>query len=177
MESEPENGMERSSSPGFSQENRGEHHSGSTSWGVGPGPFSLTYGPGQSIGTAPDSAQGEESQVVHEPAESDYVRRLPDWARRFLRESGTQGRTLGEREMGVARNIVSSLTEPEETVEWTAPNYRPPAPMAYREQKKESVPKVQQEMRISEGELQRAADRVYHIIEERIRQERRRLGL
>ena len=177
MESEPENGMERSSSPGFSQENRGEHHSGSTSWGVGPGPFSLTYGPGQSIGTAPDSAQGEESQVVHEPAESDYVRRLPDWARRFLRESGTQGRTLGEREMGVARNIVSSLTEPEETVEWTAPNYQPPAPMAYREQKKESVPKVQQEMRISEGELQRAADRVYHIIEERIRQERRRLGL
>ena len=31
--------------------------------------------------------------------------------------------------------------------------------------------------RLSEGELQRAADKIYRIIEDRIRQERRRLGL
>ena len=101
---------------------------------------------------------------------------LPDWARRFLRESGGQG---GQSHMGTARDI-SALPRPaqgEETVQWTAPGYRPPAPITYREKNREAETRQAAAPRLSEGELQRAADKIYRIIEDRIRQERRRLGL
>ena len=72
---------------------------------------------------------------------------------------------------------IASLPEQEETVQWTAPNYRPPAaPLAYREKKEDGRPKGEPEPHISDAELQRTADRVYRMIEDRIRRERRRLG-
>ena len=82
--------------------------------------------------------------------------------------------------MGTARNIASLPSQGEgDAVQWTAPNYRPPAaPMTYREKPgREERQAGQQAPRISEAELQRTADRVYRIIEDRIRRERRRLGL
>lgn len=81
--------------------------------------------------------------------------------------------------MGVARDI-ATLTPPvpEDTVQWTAPNYRPPeAPVALREKAQPTKPSPAQEIRISEAEIQRTADRVYQMLEDRIRRERRRLGL
>ena len=65
----------------------------------------------------------------------------------------------------------------EETVRWTAPGYQPPAPITYREKNREAETRQAAAPRLSEGELQRAADKIYRIIEDRIRQERRRLGL
>ena len=138
----------------------------------GPAPVELTYSQSQPR-VEPPQIQGAPGQA-QAPVESDYVRSLPDWARRFLRESGGQG--PAEREMGVARSI-ASLPEQEETVQWTAPNYRPPAaPLAYREKKEDGRPKGEPEPHISDAELQRTADRVYRMIEDRIRRERRRLG-
>ena len=79
--------------------------------------------------------------------------------------------------MGVAREI-AVLPQPEEQVQWTAPNYHPPeASVVYREKEKSVQPPSRREFQISETELQRTADRVYRMIEERIRRERRRLGL
>ena len=51
-----------------------------------------------------------------------------------------------------------------------------PAP-SRRETGREERQAGQQAPRISEAELQRTADRVYRMIEDRIRRERRRLGL
>ena len=139
-----------------------------------PEPLELSYGPVPAGAAPPDPAQtaGESAS----PAESAYVKSLPDWARRFLRE----GEAQSVQSMGTARNIASLPAQGEgDTVQWTAPNYRPPAaPMTYREKPgREERQAGQQAPRISEAELQRTADRVYRMIEDRIRRERRRLGL
>ena len=128
-----------------------------------PEPVSLTYGPARQTG---ESARPQAE-------ESEYVRSLPDWARRFLREGAS-----GPRTMGVARDIASLPRETEEdTVQWTAPAYRPPeAPITHREKGKEDRARRSGEVRISDAEIQRTADKVYRMIEERIRRERRRLG-
>lgn len=139
-----------------------------------PEPLELSYGPVPAGAAPPDPAQtaGESAS----PAESAYVKSLPDWARRFLREGAAQS----GQSMGTARNIASLPSQGEgDAVQWTAPNYRPPAaPMTYREKPgREERQAGQQAPRISEAELQRTADRVYRMIEDRIRRERRRLGL
>lgn len=139
-----------------------------------PEPLELAYGPVPAGAAPPDPAQtaGESAS----PAESAYVKSLPDWARRFLREGAAQS----SQSMGTARNIASLPSQGEgDAVQWTAPNYRPPAaPMTYREKPgREERQAGQQAPHISEAELQRTADRVYRMIEDRIRRERRRLGL
>ena len=142
--------------------------------GRGAEPVELTYGP--AAPAAEPAGAPKQPPAVHAAEESEYVRSLPDWARRFLRESGGQG---GQSHMGTARDI-SALPRPaqgEETVRWTAPGSRPPAPITYREKNREAETRQAAAPRLSEGELQRAADKIYRIIEDRIRQERRRLGL
>ena len=142
--------------------------------GRGAEPVELTYGP--AAPAAEPAGAPKQPPAVHAAEESEYVQSLPDWARRFLRESGGQG---GQSHMGTARDIsaLPRLTQGEETVRWTAPGYRPPAPITYREKNREAETRQAAAPRLSEGELQRAADKIYRIIEDRIRQERRRLGL
>ena len=111
--------------------------------------------------------------------DSEYVRSLPDWAQRFLREGAPQTVAAAAAQMGTARNI-AALPQPEKggSFEWTAPNYQAPAPMTYRERpQRQEQTQAQQSIRISDAEIRRTADRVYQIIEDRIRRERRRLGL
>ena len=135
-------------------------------------PVALTYGPVQSTTGSATPHQPEEASRT-EMEESDFVRSLPEWARSFLKKGGAAQQT-----MGVVRDI--AVSQPQETadqIQWTAPNYRPPATMAYREKPREEQPRESRPARISETELQRTADRVYRILEERIRRERRRLGL
>lgn len=141
-----------------------------------PEPVTLTYGPTQPAPepSAPPPAEGPAQARI---PESDYVRSLPDWARRFLQTGGADSQV--SRTMGVARDI-ASLPQPEagDTVEWTAPGYHPPqAPITYREKSREKQPREVREVRITDAEIQRTADQVYRIIEDRIRRERRRLGL
>ena len=135
----------------------------------GPGPVKLTYSQAQKDALPSQSEAGRPQPAM----ESEYVRSLPDWAQKFLRESS--GQSLAEREMVVAQKI-ASLPPQEEQVQWTAPNYRPPATIAYREKAEKTLPRSQPEPGISDAELQRTADRVYRMIEDRIRRERRRLG-
>ena len=140
-----------------------------------PDPVTLTYGPAQPA-SGPSAPPAEGSTQTQIP-ESDYVRSLPDWARRFLKTG--EANSPVTRSMGVARDI-ASLPQPAtgDTVEWTAPGYQPPqAPIAHRETHREDRPREIREVRIPDAEIQRTADRVYRIIEDRIRRERRRLGL
>ena len=132
-------------------------------------PVELTYGPSQQ---PEEQAPAQATKKADSQGESDYVRNLPDWARRFLKESWSGH--AGTQEMSVARNI-STQQGGEETVQWTAPNYRPAPPMDHREKRQEE-PKRPQQVHISEAEIQRTADRVYRILEDRIREERIRLG-
>ncbi len=133
-------------------------------------PVPLTYGPTAALA---NQTPPPEPQSHSAPEESEFVRSLPDWARRFLRENaaGTEPQS-----MGVARNISALPEQPGEQIQWTAPNYQPTEPLAHREKQLEEPPRQAQPVRISEAEIQRTADRVYRMIEERIREDRIRLG-
>lgn len=138
-------------------------------------PLSLTYGPAQGNPSPPPPEPQPGGEPLQEE-ESEFVRSLPDWARRFLKQSRSPS---APHTMGVARDI-ATVPPPQqaENVQWTSPNYRPlQATITHREKKQEEGPKAAQEVHISEAEIQRTADRVYRIIEDRIRRERRRLGL
>ena len=140
---------------------------------AGPEPVELLYGPANQ-GSEQSRFRTEEARQT--PTESDYVRSLPDWARRFLMEGG--GPPAAPREMGVARSIAALPAGEEAEVQWTAPSYRPPsANLSYREKRREEPLTPVPESPVSDTELQRTADKVYRMIEERIRRERRRLGL
>ena len=134
-------------------------------------PVELAYGPSQPAAEQPPVQPGQ-SAGGQRQEESDYVRSLPDWARNFLRESWASP----PQEMGVARNISTQPVAQEETIQWTAPNYQPAPQLTHREKQQEERPQKPQQVHLSEAEIQRAADKVYRIIEDRIREERIRFG-
>ena len=139
---------------------------------AGQQPLELTYSPGQqAVSQVQPPVQ---AQALQPPEESDSVRSLPDWARRFLRDSWTAAPAA--QEIGVARQIATLPEQSTEMVEWSAPNYKPNVPLEHREKRKEERPQKPQQIYLSEAEIQRAADRVYRILEDRIREERIRLG-
>lgn len=114
--------------------------------------------------------QAEEGKQL--PEESEYVRQLPDWARKFLRQGAGSGTGASPAAMAAPASQPSS---PAEKIHWTAPAYAPTAPIAYKESS--APPKSASAPAISDSDLTRAADQVYQMIEDRIRRERRRLGL
>ena len=139
---------------------------------AGQQPLELTYSPGQQAASqVPLPVQPQAPQL---PEESDYVRSLPDWARRFLRDSWTAAPAA--QEIGVAKQIATLPEQSTEMMEWSAPSYKPNVPLEHREKRKEERPQKPQQIHLSEAEIQRAADRVYRILEDRIREERIRLG-
>ena len=139
----------------------------------GPEPLALDYGPAAGAAGGGEPGRGG-GPVQPRPGESDYLRSLPDWAQRFLRSGPAE--TPAGRSMGVARDI-ASLPRQGDTVAWTAPDYRPPqAATVHREKGGGEGPQTRQEVRVSDAEIQRTADKVYRMIEERLRRERRRLG-
>ena len=139
---------------------------------AGQQPLELTYSPGQqAVSQVQPPVQ---AQAPQPPEESDSVRSLPDWARCFLRDSWTAAPAA--QEIGVARQIATLPEQSTEMVEWSAPNYKPNVPLEHREKRKEERPQKPQQIHLSEAEIQRAADRVYRILEDRIREERIRLG-
>ena len=139
---------------------------------AGQQPLELTYSLGQqAVSQVQPPVQ---AQAPQPPEESDSVRSLPDWARRFLRDSWTAAPAA--QEIGVARQIATLPEQSTEMVEWSAPNYKPNVPLEHREKRKEERPQKPQQIHLSEAEIQRAADRVYRILEDRIREERIRLG-
>ena len=139
---------------------------------AGQQPLELTYSPGQQA--ANQVLPPVQPQAPQLPEESDYVRSLPDWARRFLRDSWTAAPAA--QEIGVAKQIATLPEQSTEMMEWSAPSYKPNVPLEHREKRKEERPQKPQQIHLSEAEIQRAADRVYRILEDRIREERIRLG-
>ena len=107
---------------------------------------------------------------------SDDARVLPDWARRFLLDGGPQGLTGAPGKTGPAKGAAAPpVATPREVISRTAPDYRPPSSIAFKERREPQ--QTPQNIRISDAEIRRTAEKVYRIIEERIRRERRRLGL
>ena len=108
---------------------------------------------------------------------SDYVRSLPEWAQRFLQQpSETGGAAVQTAQHSAAGR--KAAAPPAGQIEWTAPNAAPQgAHIVFRDAVK---PKEQQTapqpVRLSDGELRRAADKVYRMIEDRLRKELRRSG-
>lgn len=153
-------------------------------------PLELEYGTqAQSPDASPAVPAARGQTTAGGLADSDYIRSLPDWARRFLQEGAPQTREEAVQRMGTAqrletgqamasaRNIAALSFPAGEAFEWTAPDYRAPAPVEYRERPQRKEQSQPQSAYISDAEIQRTADRVYQIIEERIRRERHRMGL
>lgn len=144
-----------------------------------PEQVELSYLPQQ-----PGAEQPQSAPPPAQPAmDSEYVRSLPGWAQNFLKEGRPGAETSGSgTQMGVARSIATlpTGTAQQEQVTWTAPQAnqanRRPAEITYK-QKEEPQDQTAQTGRMSDSELRRTADKVYQMIEERIRRERRRLGL
>ncbi|MCC8157037.1 MAG: hypothetical protein LIO54_07155 [Oscillospiraceae bacterium] len=143
---------------------------------IWPEQVELSYLPGQQI--KEQVQQG--TQVSAASMDSEYVRSLPTWAQNFLKgnAAGTEQTVTGAA-MGVARDIsaLPGAACGQEQIAWTAPqvNHRP-AEITY--QKKEAPQaSAAPPARMSDSELRHTADKVYQMIEERIRRERRRLGL
>lgn len=122
-----------------------------------------------------EAAPAEEAEPGN--ADSGYFGSLPEWAQRFLRE--------GPGDTGVLRKFTAREAPLPETrpgptagtVEWTSPSLgRLPADTQLKELRPPDY-KEPESTRISDAELRRTADKVYRMIEDRIRRERRRLGL
>ena len=107
-----------------------------------------------------------------DPAES-----LPAWARELLEQNGA-GDTVRQ------TVLPSGTAVPPRQITWTAPGAGTaprnrttagPADLAFREPREREEDDDQQQL-ISDAEIERTADRVYRIIEERLRRELRRSG-
>lgn len=102
---------------------------------------------------------------------------LPDWAQRFLQQPM---QPVSAAQQGSAMQYpaaVGAQPPAAQQIEWTAPNALPSsASIVYAEHKPQPAQSPQQAARLSDSELHRAADKVYRIIEERLRKELRRSG-
>jgi cell division protein YceG involved in septum cleavage len=146
----------------------------------------LSYAPTARLADAP-----RYTGASAEPSD-DNLGALPSWARDFIRESaGKQGGTAqistaaSRRDMTALADIALSSSARQEApdardddmVVWTAPGVaKTPPPVILKPNGGRSEAKAAAPPRISDAEIQRMADKVYGIIENRVTLERRRLG-
>lgn len=91
---------------------------------------------------------------------------LPEWGTRFLDLTAQSSNKRG---------FMQAQTAKTGQIEWTAPQaVRRPAHMVYREDRE--TQRTAPPPMLSEGELRRTADKVYRMIQERLRRELRRSG-
>ena len=112
-------------------------------------------------------------------AKDENIDRLPSWAQELLEQSGV---TDAVQQKAVFSNA-SGTSPSARQISWTAPamsnplqnrSISGPADLSYKEQRESEETPYQP--RISDAELQRTADKVYRMIEERLRRELRRSG-
>ncbi len=145
----------------------------------------------------------EAAQPGQEPADrlkNGYGKNLPAWARELLEKPAAPalggGSVTWQASLGSAQGQAAGVPPgapvppaggavPGGMIQWTAPGARSsaadvttrPAALAYRERtEREEGPAQQQSPAMSEAEVQKTADKVYRIIEERLRRELRRSG-
>ena len=115
---------------------------------------------------------------------------LPQWARELMEKpagpaAGSWSWQGGKAPGGDNPERVRGRAAPGNTIQWTAPGAispdgdvtSRPASIQYRQRAaQEEKPEIQRRAGLSEAEMQRTADKVYRIIEERLRRELRRSG-
>lgn len=105
---------------------------------------------------------------------SSQASALPDWAQRFLQQPAGADRQNTQRFSAVQQQPAAV---PPGQIEWTAPCAVPKAaPIVFRENKQPEAQHPAAPARLSDSELRRAADKVYRMIEDRLRRELRRSG-
>ena len=105
---------------------------------------------------------------------SSQTSALPDWAQRFLQQPAGADRQNTQRFSAVQQQPAAV---PPGQIEWTAPGAVPKAaPIVFRENKQPEAQHPAAPARLSDSELRRAADKVYRMIEDRLRRELRRSG-
>ncbi|BFL41006.1 hypothetical protein [Agathobaculum massiliense] len=99
---------------------------------------------------------------------------LPEWAQRFLQQP-PRADSQNTHRFSAAQQQTAG-TQPGQ-IEWTAPGAMPKAaPVIFRENRQLEMQRPAAPARLSDSELRRAADKVYRMIEERLRRELRRSG-
>ncbi len=141
-----------------------------------PKPPALVYAaPAQAAEGLPEEAAVRPVQKAQENKKES----LPNWAKELLEQAGV---TDTAQQAAAFNGRLDGLSAGR-TVNWSAPgtgtpsrikNMNEPAELSFKE--KESAGETPPQTRISDEEIRRAADRVYRIIEERLRLELRRGG-
>lgn len=120
---------------------------------------------------APESTPQAASAIRTAAKPSDPVEQLPEWAQRFFQQSGSAPSAM----QPAMTKPVQRPAAPQQ-IEWTAPGAAMrPANLVYQDTSAKTQPQPQP-ARLSDHELRRAADKVYRMIEERLRKEMRRSG-
>ena len=116
--------------------------------------------------------QQSEAPPKKQAMDSSYIKTLPEWAQRFLQQNAEPGSGAA------AHQTAPAGQQPPRQIEWTAPNAVPAGTphIVFKEQAPKETAQPPQAPRLSDSELRRAADKVYHMIEERLRKELRRSG-
>lgn len=136
-----------------------------------PDPVDLTFP------EPPQEQSGAQQSDAQDWTNSEYIRSLPDWAQRYLRQQPGESISATAPMESIINKMLKE-TPKENQIQWTAPNYRPPENLSHREKgEKRPEPKEQETLRFSDAEIRRMSDRVYRILEDRLRWEKRRLGL
>ena len=116
--------------------------------------------------------QQSEAPPKKQAMDSSYIKTLPEWAQRFLQQNAEPGSGAAAHQTAPAGQQLPRQ------IEWTAPNAVPAGTphIVFKEQAPKETAQPPQAPRLSDSELRRAADKVYHMIEERLRKELRRSG-
>lgn len=129
------------------------------------------------------SVRQEPPEAPAPQMDSEYVKSLPAWAQNFLKNGpATENPDAGSAIPTAARDISVLPGSGTETGQmrwsapqrWTAPQRRP-AELSLRQKEEPQTARPQE--KLSDTEIRHMADKVYKLIEDRIRRERRRLDL
>ena len=109
--------------------------------------------------------QQSEAPPKKQAMDSSYIKTLPEWAQRFLQQNAEPGSGAAAHQTAPAGQQLPRQ------IEWTAPNAVPAGTphIVFKEQAPKETAQPPQAPRLSDSELRRAADKVYHMIEERLR--------
>ena len=147
-------------------------------------------GAGRTPVPPPAPETGEEGELsywrpqpsVPTPEPEEEKSTLPQWAQEFFQRNPPVKAPAGQSgpaAWSVQPPAAEKAGPAGQMMEWTAPGAVPPgAPIALRTRQPEAQPPqtAAQPPHITEGEVRRAADQIYKIIEERLRRELRRGG-
>jgi len=121
----------------------------------------------------------QQTFLTPQAAESAYVKNLPEWAQTFLKNGYQPGSKNVRETAPAAQPSAPQGIQQQAQISWSNPRAEAMRSQSVPVQEialKKNEPKEPETARISEAEIRHTADRVYKIIEERLRKERRRNG-